>query len=117
MGQQILVALVSLLRRSEARELAHRPHLAAIAAGVNSPRIRWLSGVVEMLVVTPVFGKIGGSIQAADRQSRDGGIAGLTVLVEVDARGRANRFLWSFLQCRGQRLLRPLLLRFRGTTA
>ena len=73
--QQIFVALVGLLRRGEAGELAHGPHLAAIAGGVNAARVRRLAGIVQVLFVLPVCGKIGGRVQPANRHAGDGGEA------------------------------------------
>ena len=110
MREQILVALVGLLGRGEAGELAHGPHLAAIAGGVNAARVRRLAGIVEVLVVLPVFGKIGGRVEAANRHAGDGGVAGVAVLVKIDAGGRADRLLGSLLQRGRERLLGPLLL-------
>jgi len=45
--QQLLVALVGLVRRSEPGELAHRPQLAAVAGRMNAARIRERAGVAR----------------------------------------------------------------------
>jgi hypothetical protein len=82
--EEVLVALIGFLGRSKARELAHGPHLAAIAAGVNAARVRRLTGVVQILVIAPVGGQIGLRVQAADRHARDGTEAGIAMFVEVD---------------------------------
>ncbi len=115
--QQIFVALVGLLGRGEAGELAHGPHLAAIAGGVNAARVRRLAGIVQILVVAPVFGKIGLRIETANGHAGNGGEAGVAVLVEIDASGLANGLLGIFLQRGRERLLRPMLLGLGRMTA
>ena len=117
MFEQVLVALVGLLRRSEAGELPHRPHLAAIAGSVNAAGEGRLTGIVQILIVVPVGGKIGRSVQPANRHARDRGVARVVMLVEVHAAGCADGLLGTALQRRSQRLLRPLLLGVGRMTA
>ena len=47
-GDQVLVALVGLLRRPEAGELAHRPELAAIAGRVDAADVGKLPGIADV---------------------------------------------------------------------
>src|SRR5271165_6109594 len=115
--QQIFIPLVGFLGRGEARELAHGPHLAAIARGMNAARKRRLARIVQILFVRPVGGKIGGRIQAANRQAGDGGEPRVAVLVEVDACGRADGLFGSLLQRRRERILGPLLFGLGRMTA
>ena len=56
--QQIFVALVGFLRRSEAGKLAHGKQLPPIAGSVNAPRIRRLPGKSQILFVVPILWKI-----------------------------------------------------------
>ena len=49
--EQVAEALVRLLRRAEARELAHRPELAAVHRGVDAARERIHTRVAEVAVV------------------------------------------------------------------
>ena len=46
--QQVLVALVGLLRRAESRELPHGPQLAAVAGRVDAPRVGEAARVVDV---------------------------------------------------------------------
>ena len=113
MFQQVLVALVGLLRRREPRELPHREQLPSIPAGVNSARERRLPRIAQVLVIAPVFRQIRRRVQTPDRHIRNRAEPSIAVLVEIGSRWRANRLLWRFLQQGIQRLFRPLLLRFR----
>src|ERR1039458_4892486 len=78
---------------------------------MNAARKWRLPGIIQVVFVLPVGRKIGGCVEPANRQARDGGVAGMTVLVEVDARGRADRLFRPFVQTGSECLLRPLLLR------
>src|SRR5689334_6578875 len=98
MFEQILVTLVCLLGRSKARELAHGVHLAAITGGVNAAREGRLPGISEILLVVPVFGKIGLGIKTADGNSGNRGVARVSVVIDVDAGGGPNRLFGIFLE-------------------
>ncbi len=89
--------------------------LAAIAAGMNAARKRRLAGIAKILLVIPVFGKIGGGVEPADRDAGNGGEPRLPMLVKIDAAGRADRLFRKLFQRRRQRLLCPGLLALRGT--
>src|SRR5262249_16224487 len=79
--QEILVALVGLFRTGKTRELAHRPKLAAIASGVNAARVRRMSWIVEVLLVSPIFRKIGMRVEPANRDARDRRKSGMPILI------------------------------------
>src|SRR5437764_7536179 len=117
MFQQVLVTLVGFFRRSEAGELAHGEKFAAITGSVNAARVGWLTGVVEIRIVIPVFRQIGLRVEAPHRSQRNSGEASVTVLVDVDARGLADRLLGSFLQSGRERFFSPLLLRVGRMTS
>src|SRR5690242_12492125 len=89
--QQIFIALIGFLGRSEAGELAHGEKLAPISGGVNATRVRRLAGIPEILIVILVFGQISLGIKAADGSGGNGGETGVSGFVNVRARGRANR--------------------------
>src|SRR5208283_3296343 len=91
--EKIFVALVGFLRRGEARELAHGPHFAAVSAGVYAAGVRRLAGIIQVVVVAPVGGKVGLGVEATDRHAGNGGETRIAVRVEVDARGRADGLL------------------------
>jgi len=61
--QQIFVALVGLLGRSEAGELPHGEQLTAISRGVNAARVGRLAGIAQIFFLAPVFREIGQSIK------------------------------------------------------
>src|SRR5690349_21577753 len=117
MREQILVALVRFLRRSKARELPHRPELAAITGSMNATCIGRLSGISKVFLLGPVLGKIGARIEPPHPHSRDCGEAGMAVRVEVYARGCANRFFRSLFERWSQDLLGPCQLRGGGMTS
>ena len=116
-GEQVLVALVGFLRRSEAGELAHGVQLAAIAGGVNAAGVRRLAGIAEIGVVFPVFGQVGLGVKAANGVAGDGGVAGVAMLVEIGAGGRANGLLGILFQGAGERGFSPLLFGVGGMAA
>ena len=107
--QQILVALVGFLRRGEAGELPHGEKLAAITAGVNAACVRRLPGIAKILLVVPVVRQIGVRVEPANRNAGNGGEASVAVLVEIGARGRADRLLGRLLQGRKESFFRPIL--------
>ena len=110
MLEQILVALVGLLGRCEAGELPHGVKLAPISGGVNAARVRRLAGVAEIFFLAPVFGQIGMRVEPAHGNAGDCGETGVSVCVEVDPGGRANRPLGRFFERGLERLLRPVSL-------
>src|SRR5262249_35065532 len=116
-GQQILVALVGLLRRGKPGELAHGPQLAPVAAGMDAARVGWLAGIVQVLLDVPVLGEVGLGIETTHRLAAERGKAGVAVLVEIDAAGRADRLFWSFFECLSKSGFGPALLRFGGMTS
>src|SRR5438093_13686181 len=75
MLEQILVALVGLFRRSEAGELTHGEKLATISAGVNAAREWRLAREAKIVLMIPVFGKIGLGIETPYRNARNRGEA------------------------------------------
>src|SRR5205823_4278884 len=62
--EEVMVAAVGLLRRGEARELAHGPELAAVHVGVDAAGVRELAGRRRL---RDVFGPV----QRLDRHSAD----------------------------------------------
>src|SRR5690349_14634330 len=114
MLQQIFVALVGFLRRCEAGKLAHSEKLAAVSGSVNAARVRRLAGIAQILVVVPVFGKIGGGVKPANGNPGDCSKASVAVVIEVYTGSRTDRLFRSFIQCRSKGLLRPALFCFRG---
>src|ERR1700757_1114511 len=111
--EQIFVALVGLLRRSEAGELPHRIKLAAISRSMNPACERRLAGISEISFFAPVGGKIGLRVEASNGHTGDCREARAAVLVDIHARRRADRPLRSLFERGCQRLLSPLLLRVR----
>src|SRR5690349_16191664 len=97
MLQEVLVTLVGLLRRGETGELAHRPKLAPIPGRVNATRKGRLARIPKVFFGAPVFRQVSGRVEPADGNAGNGRVAGIPVLVEVDAGGLANRLLGSFL--------------------
>src|SRR6185436_3799814 len=91
--QQIFVALVCFLRGSKARELPHREKFSPISRGVYAASEGRLSGIAEILVVTPVLGQIPASVEPADRNAGDRREPGAAMFVKVDPGRRSNRFL------------------------
>src|SRR5580704_4863135 len=108
MLEQILVALVGFLGRSEARKLAHGKKLAAISSRVDSPRKRRFSRMSEVLVVIPIFRQVGLSVQTANGDAGNGRKPRVPEFIKVGARRGANRPLGGFLQGRAERFFRPL---------
>src|SRR5581483_1751942 len=109
MLEQVIAALVGLLRRGESRELPHGKKLAAISGSVNAARERRLTRISKILVVIPVLGKIGLRVQPPDGRAGNSREARMPVLIEIDARTRSNRLLRSFFERGCKRLFRPLL--------
>src|SRR5262249_33178786 len=101
----------------EAGELTHRPELAAITRSMDAAGVGSLTGVSEILLVGPVLRQVGLRVHAADRVSRNGGEARVTVLVDVGSRRGADRLLRPLIKSWGKRLLRPVFLRFRWMAA
>ena len=66
--EQVLVALVGLLRRRVARVLAHRPQLLAVHLAVRPARERELAGLAEPLL--QVLGHVAGLVQRLDLDAR-----------------------------------------------
>ena len=89
-GEQVLVALVGLLRRRVARVLAHRPQLLAVHLAVRPARERELAGLAEALL--EVLGQVGGLVQRLDL---DAGVREAARVVGSDDRrhGEVGRFL------------------------
>src|SRR5262249_54507581 len=69
--EQILESLVCIRRRAEARKLAHRPKLSAIARRMNSARVGILAGKSELGLVIEV-GKVVRRIEPFNGCQRDG---------------------------------------------
>ncbi len=111
MLEQILVALIGFFRRGEAGELAHGKELAPISGGVNTARERRLTGITEVVIVIPIFGKISLRVQAPNGNAGDRGEAGMAVFVKIHAAGRADRLLGRFLQSGRENLFCPRLFR------
>ncbi len=91
--------------------------LPAVAGGVNASRVRRLAGIAEVLVVAEIRRQVGLGVEAADRHSGNGGEAGVAVLVEVGAGGRADRLFGRLLERRRESFLRPLLFGGRRSAA
>ena len=111
--QQILVALVCLLRRGEAGELAHRPQLAAVAGGVDAARVRRLSWLWQ----AEVLGKVGLGIEAPHRHAGDRREARGASFVDIDAGTCADGALWRLGQSGRECLLRPVAFRLGRVAA
>src|SRR5688572_14059077 len=61
MGEQVLEALVCILRGSEPRKLAHCPNLASVPVWMDSARIRilsWKSDVPHVIVSFDILWRI-----------------------------------------------------------
>src|SRR5207247_4447972 len=95
--EQILVALIGFFRRGEAGELAHGKELAPISGGVNTALERRLTGITEVVIVIPIFGKISLRVEAPNGNAGDRGEAGIAVFVKIYAAGCADRLLGRFL--------------------
>src|SRR5580692_10034347 len=108
--EQIFVALVGFLRRSEAGELPHCEKFPAVSRGVNATRVGRLARIAKIIFFAPIGGQVGLRIQPANGHAGNRGEAGVTVLVEIHAAWRANRPLGSFFERRRERLLGPFLL-------
>ena len=108
--QQIFVALIGFFGRREAGELPHGVELAAISSSVNAAGKWRRAGIPEIFFLAPVLGEIGLRVEAANGDAGNRGEAGVPVLVEIHASGRANRPLGGFFEGGRKRLLRPLLL-------
>ena len=117
MLEQILVALVGLFRRSEAGELTHGEKLAPISAGVNAARKWRLAREAKIVLMIPVFGKIGLGIETPYWNARNCGEASVPVVVEIHPTSLPDRMFGRFLQRGGENLFRPLLLGRGGTTS
>ena len=117
MFEKIFVALVGFFGRGEAGEHAHRPELAAVAGRVNAARVGRLAGIAEVLIVVPVGGKIGLRVETANRGVRDRAEAGVAVLVEVGAGGRADGFFGSLVEGGREGFLCPVFFRLGGMAA
>ena len=89
-GEQVLVALVGLLRRRVARVLAHRPQLLAVHLAVRPARERELAGLAEALL--EVLGHVAGLVERLDL---DAGVREAPRVVGSDDRrhGEVGRFL------------------------
>ena len=74
---------------------------------MNAPRVRRLAGIAKIFFVVPVLGQISLRVKTPDRNAADGSELGITALIQIDATGRANRFLRRFFQGFGQRGLSP----------
>src|SRR5262249_18630394 len=112
--EQILVALVRLFGRSKPREHAHRPELAAVACGVNAARVGCFARVAEILFSVPIFGKIGGGVEAANRNVRNRAESRVTLIVEISASRGTDGLFRRLLDRGGQSLFRPLSFVLRG---
>ena len=64
--EQVLVALVGLLRRRVPRVLAHRPRPLAVHVRVHAPRVRELPGLAEI----QVLGQVRARVQRLDLDAR-----------------------------------------------
>src|SRR5205814_364415 len=102
MLEQVLVTLVSLFRRGEAGELAHRPEPAAIAGRVNAARVRRLAGITEVLLVAPITRQVGFGVEPPNRHAADGSEPRLAGFIQIHAGSRADGPLGSFRQRRSQ---------------
>ncbi len=69
--EQVAEALVGLLDRAEAGELAHRPQAPAVHRGVHAARVGKLAGVAEVAVGVPAVEILGG-VERFDRLAGDG---------------------------------------------
>jgi len=76
---------------------------------LNAARKRRLAGIAQVFFRAPVLGEIGLGVKAADRDAGDRGKAGMAVLIEIRAGGRAYWFFGRLFQRRQQRFLRPFL--------
>jgi len=76
---------------------------------MNAAGERRLAGISQVFFRAPVFGKIGLGIEAANRGSGDRGEAGVAVLIEIGAGGRADRLFRGFFQSREESFFRPVL--------
>ncbi len=80
MGEQVVEALVRLLRRAEARELAHGEHASAVHRRVDATCVRILAGEPDRRVVR----KVGRGVErphglARERRERDVALGRQTV--------------------------------------
>jgi len=83
---------------------------------MDATRVRRLSGIAKVVLIIPVFGQIGLRVKPADRQAAESGEAGMAVFIKVGSGGRPDGLFRRFFQRFCQRVLRPELFRFGGTT-
>src|SRR5262249_17536761 len=83
--QQVAIPFVGFFRRSESRELAHRPETATIPAGMDAASVGSLSRIVQVFlkVLLPVFRKVSLCIESPDRHTRYGRKSGISIVVTI----------------------------------
>ena len=85
MREQVLVALVGLLRRRVARVLAHRPQLLAVHLAVRPARERELAGLAE-----PLRQPVGDVAVGVERLDLDPGVGEAARIVRAHDRGHGQ---------------------------